>query len=274
MTFSTFARGEVVFEGYYKIEGGGSHIGFSVLREEFDPKTNIWTIRNYVHTADRSHKLHEVTTVSQHDQFFRPLKSEYLEAEGEDDFVVTNVTIRVKGKSFTAKGQIGSPKKNELKGKLDENEVFRNVISRALLINHPANGRVFSYRVLNHDWPLHRSGVARVLDEKVSQGQKVYQILENSDSYMQEIWITGNGQILLTRHPGSNFVAKLVSMEEAIKDQKFSRNSLTKIFFEVPEGKKNVIVKHDVIFDFGLFKAKFDTGENQFKGAVPIRLAK
>src|ERR1700722_8811977 len=67
---SVAARGETVFEGYYRVEDAGTPVGFAVAREEFDAKSGVWTIRSFIHTFDREHKLHEVSAVSRNDRDF------------------------------------------------------------------------------------------------------------------------------------------------------------------------------------------------------------
>ncbi len=266
------ANAEITFEGFYRIENAGEHVGFSVVREELDPKTKISTIRYFIVTTDRDHKLHEVRSTSTHDARLNPLTSDYIEKTEGQEVEHLHVQIKITGKNYHYVKQEDKFKKQG-DGKLKDNEFLRPMTDHVLLLNHLKKGKAYTYDVFRDDEAAHRGGQVQVLDEATVKGHKLFQILDDSEMHPQENWLADNGQILMSRLPKVSVTSKLVpNFEMAVGEIPFKRSDLLHFFPEMPKGEKNLIAEHQIVLSDVKFKSEVDTHRHEIRGALPIRL--
>jgi hypothetical protein len=269
---SSMAVAEVTFEGFYRIENAGEHVGFSVVREDMDPKTKITTVRYFIVTTDRDHKLHEVKSISTHDAHFIPLTSDYVEKTEGQAVERLHVRIDLTGKNYHYVKQQDSIQKQG-NGKLKDNEFLRPMTEHVLLLNHLKKGKAYTYDVFRDDEAAHRGGQVQVLDEATVHGHKLFQILDDAEMHPQENWLADNGQVLLSRLPKVSVTSKLVSnFEAAVGQIPFERSELLHFFPEMPKGERNLVAEHQVVLGDVKFKTEVDTHRHVIPGAMPIRL--
>jgi hypothetical protein len=152
LLLSWFARADILFEGYYKLENDRRHVGFAVVRTEVDAK-KIRTTRIFIHTIDRDKKSHQSTQVTKETLTHHPMDSDFFElVEGKAERVQT----QFQGTSYQSQFQNKSGKQSD-KWRLEPNTVLSSSVLPVLLANKPVKGKTYSYRAVQENRPARAS---------------------------------------------------------------------------------------------------------------------
>lgn len=218
--FGSSALAEVVFDGYYKIENDGKHVGFAVRQLDIDAKKKTRTYRMFVHTLDGEQKGHEESLIATSADNLRP-----IESSDNDD-------------GHTKKLKYDAKKKS----KLQANEIFSISALSLLLENHPETGKFYSYMALRENNGTTNRGQMYVLKVKPMDKLQVYRVIDWFENPPIETWVASNGEILKELVPHKKLTSTLVkNADAAIGSIKFDRAVLKKTFGEIPTGQKNVL---------------------------------
>jgi hypothetical protein len=262
------AAAEIVFEGYYKIEKGEKPLGFSVVREEFDPKLKEWRMHYFINTRDRDHEERSINCSIRYNQNFKPLESTYEETDGA---LKSSSHILFSGSKFTHKF-VSKGTKGTVSGTLGKDEFLRSSAHRVLLHNKLKKGMGYSFTALREDSGKQQSGQVKVHDEKDFGGHKVFQISDDFELYIEETWLTADGQVLSSRTPQFGITSTLVAnIDIALEGSDYNRKNLAKMFGQIPLGKKNKVARGLTVSRLS-FSEKVSPQLLKLKNPTPVRL--
>jgi hypothetical protein len=267
--FSLNLEAAIIFEGYYRIEDSGKHVGFSVLREDFDPIKKIRTIQYLVNTRDRDQKIQKIEATTRQTENYQPLSSDF---KGLDGDAPSRLQISVAALNFQLQFR-GEDIKSAQAGKFSKNEFWSSAAHRVLAANKFAVGKTYKYRALREDLGVHRVGQIQVLAHRSEKGFSIFQIYDDFENNAEEAWISIDGEILKSRIPTRNVTSTLVSTsQEALGSLGFEKSDLAIFFGDVPEGQINSIAAQKVKLKSDWFPAKIDTKPKVISGAIALRL--
>lgn len=247
---SPFAYANIIFEGYYRIEIKGKHVGFSIARWEQDPATKIRTAKFFVYTRDRNNRLHRDFLVEKFTADYRPraydLATLYDQAQGHyqvafQDHSYQDLSASGKGKVIT-------------KHPLPPNAILAAELPRVLVSMKPKAGSAFNYTAVNEDTVNPENGQVKVVEVLTLGRHRVYHLDDNFQIPSQELWVTDDGQILRKATPHGIVTSTLVAdADAAIGQIEFTRADLVSWFNEIPTGTRNAVKQEELSF---AFKAK------------------
>lgn len=262
-------QAEIVFEGFYRIERVGRHVGFSVVREEYDAVKKIRSFRYFVHTLDQDSKLRQIRGFSEHRENFEPILSDYREDEAGKK---SRTQISFTKKSFRIKQDVDG-KKTERSGELRAHEVLRTIAHRVVHSMSFAKGKAISYQAIRDDDGTHRKGQVQILDVNKVGSRTIFQIVDDYEFSPEESWVTDSGEIVRNRNPKAGVISFLVAdLKSAAGDLSFSPSDLVPFFDSPPEGKANLLWKESLKIPAELFGEKVDLTPRIRKDAIAVRL--
>ncbi len=263
------AIAEIKLEGYSKVSRQGRHVGFSVRREEFDAVRREWIFKTYIFTINRDQNEHQIKIITRHTDRFVPLESSFEETVNG---VKSQSHMKFDGFKYLAKFKTQKKRADE-KGSLEPNQFLREATYRVLLGNPIAKGKVFRMRFVREDLAKHSVGHLHVRDQKVIDGRKVYQVVNDSELFSEEVWLSETGQILFTRLTNVDAIEEPVaSADEAIGSLSVDRSEMVSVFQEIPAGQKNWRTLARSSRETKGFNSKFKTRMQKYPDAIPLRL--
>lgn len=262
---SPLAYAEIKLEGYSKIFRQGRHVGFSVRREEFNAARREWILNTYVFTMNRDQVEHHIKITTRHTDRFAPLESSFEETV---DGVKSQSHIKFDGLKYTAKFKNPKTRADE-KGAIAAHEFLREATYRILLKNPLSKGKVFRANFIREDLAKQSVGHLVVRDVKDIDGRKVYQIVNDSELFTEEVWLSDSGQTLFARLTNVDATEEPVAnVEEAIGSLNFNRTAMISVFKEIPAGQKNWRTRRDPKW----FNSKFKSRMQKYPNAVVLQL--
>lgn len=259
---------ETVFEGYYRIESGGKHIGFAVQRWQFEPKSSQWILNYFVQTSDKDFASRRVVVMERFKDNLEPLEYRYRLTKGGKE---TREQVTFSNGKFeeTFADKTG---KQGRKGQLEKNGLLSASAARVLVLNRPKPGKIYSYVGMREEDALMMHGQIQVLSARKEGKHRVYQILDDFETAPLESWVLEDGEILRSGVPDKGVTSTLVkSANDAIGEVEFNRSELVPVFNEIPEGRKNAVARGEIQLNDQMFEGRVDTKYKQGKNALPLK---
>lgn len=239
---SLSAHAEILFEGYYRIEKKGQHVGYLVQRLASDSKGQR-IMSAYVRMKDEggapdAEVYDSIKTIALLGSA-KPVLSVYeSNRSGSKDIIRTEFSAgNIPKVTFITKaGKKSSVRRDTAqKASLLSSFVFFVTDFKKLETQKP-----YEYEAYIED--RGRTGVGTLVyaaDKSVS-GQKVYHVVDDFMGQMMESFVAETGESLGARSLNGETVTYWVAeREEAVGAFKFPTDELTTLFGDLPEGKKN-----------------------------------
>lgn len=195
--------GEVMFEGYYRIEIGGKPVGYSIQRYEFDPKAKTFEVTQFLR-AKFGDKIFQESLKGKANDKFNPIAYSYTSQIGEE----------LKSIDATFKGQIMTLKKRDAKSPKETTETHKipdGTFMSSFLI----------YVMLQKKLPLNQafkySGIAE--EEGASYWGKAW--LESKEDKGKHVIFR-----VLNSFKGEEFVSKLMSVPDPAEKDKYMKSEI------------------------------------------------
>lgn len=238
--FSTFAKAEIIFEGYYKVTQFKKHIGFLILRQELDPKTKNFITTSFTKLAKNGFDMTE-TYQATSDSNLNPVSLHYLAADGKN----TAKTIDAEFKKGTMTGTaVENGKKTKLSTKIPDGVFLSSALYYLMLRSKDGlkTDSKFDFSAITEEGPVVMSGTAAVDKKLVTQGSLQLLKIKNSFAGSEyENLVTTRGEVVSAVTNSTSIETTLVkSSNEALEGIKMTAGTLEKIFGDVPAGKINV----------------------------------
>ena len=241
--FVSLANSNLLFEGYYKLELSGKHIGYYVIRFEGNKKNKEVHFKSYLRSYGEGRDLNESLFVKSTIDF-KPISYKYTYLQGTNS---KTIDANVNGSQLFLK--ISNNKKLSTKKiKLKERSFFSSFLTYVLLASKVGIkvGQRYDYVAISEEDGLVQNGYAYVSGEKKIGDVPSYKVLNNFKKMKFVNFLAMNGESLSSISPQLQFSAKLVKTRaEAVGKLPFSPDTLKLVFGSLPEGKKNVLFYKD-----------------------------
>ncbi len=242
--------GEIMFEGYYRIEIGGKPVGYTIQRYEFDPKAKTFEVTQFLR-AKFGDKMFQESLKGKANDKFNPISYAYT----------SQVNDQLKAIDASFKGQIMTLKIND--GKSDKVKVETHKIPEGTFLSS-----FLIYVMLQKKLPLNQafkySGIAEEegasywgkawLESKEDKGKHVVFRVLNSfkgEEFVSKLMAVPDpaekdkymkSEVLGTESPKQNLTTRLVdSPHIATEGQMLPNKIIVSLFGGIPGGKINMI---------------------------------
>ncbi len=242
--------GEIMFEGYYRIEIGGKAVGYSIQRYEFDPKTKTFEVTQFLR-AKFGDKIFQESLKGKANDKFNPIAYSYT-SQVNDELKALDATF--KGQIMTLKKRDGKSNKETTEThKLPEGTFMSSFLIYVMLQKKLPLNQAFKYSGIAEEEGASYWGKAW-LESKEDKGKHV--IFRVLNSFKGEEFISKlmsvpdpaekdkyiKSEVIGTESPKQNLVTKLVdSPNLATEGQILPNKIIVNLFGGVPTGKVNMI---------------------------------
>lgn len=235
---SPLSQAETIFEGYYKVIRSGEHVGFYIMKHEFDPKKKHFIATTFMKMkGDKSDETESIKAIA--DENFHPLNYSYTAIAGGN-----TKTIDAKFE----KGKIVASATTNGKAEKIIKPVDKNAFLSAFLIytilRSPSGMKPkssFDYVAIAEETGEASKGVAELKDYEMVEGLKVLKVKNTFLDMSSDNMVSEKGEILATTMPAAKMSLELVAQpSNATADMKVPSSILTQLFGEVPTGQRNM----------------------------------
>lgn len=234
LTIAPKANAAILQDGWYKIVSGGQHVGFIVLRYEFDESKKQFTSTSYTQTNALAGGLKE-SLISVAAQDLAPISYQYTSQIGQ---IAKTIDAAFAKGVMTAK--VTEAGKNEsIQNKLNKG-TFLSQFLVYLILQNPKGmkvGNKYVYSAIAEEDGKVHDGEAYISAMETVNGIETYKILNNFKGAKYISYVTPKGIVLLTKDPVQSLSTELVANPEvATKGFDFNRKTLTLLFKTLPTG--------------------------------------
>ena len=240
-TGSLTQAAQPLFEGYYKYsDGTGQHIGYSIIRNEFDAKKKEHIVRSYLRIQAGSTQIQESRVIRSSDKL-RPLSLEYrlITPQGTRTIDARISKGKMVGQVVTASGE------QTLEKPVPEGAIFTGSLLSWIMgigaegTKEPrglAVGRTYQMQGLDEETGDVHTGKINIPEETVQLGTPVYKVHFEYLGETHVSYIDKRGEVVKIEVPSSGVNAVLVAnpseatgnfaVPSAIVDQVFGSRPL------------------------------------------------
>ncbi len=277
LLLSSTAQAEVLFEAFYRIETSQKHTGYLIQRLAHDSKGHR-VLSFYIRTRQGDQ------------EFFITSKSKAKQGSGAP--IETSYTSNFNGAPFTIDSKF---KKDHVAVFYFSNYARKpSYTEKAKLAPIPSAfmyfladlaqfqpGKKYHYTAYFEENAKTQIGQLSLLGAKDVGGKRVLQILNDDSAQPVETFVSESGQVLGSRNAANDTVVYWVaSKNEAVGDLAFPTGELTKLFGDLPQGKKNEWSKQtdlkssSIIAQFTTWRSDRSLSSSQVTGTLPLPLRK
>jgi hypothetical protein len=250
---------DILFEGYYKINSADQHIGYSLVRYEFDNKAKKFHSTTLTKLSSSGTEIMEsITATSEADDFMSPVSYKYTGLVGKES------------KIFDVQFKKGENKKDKGKNKKDKTKM---TVVKTINKNKPVttsqdiDSDVFlstflSYRMLRSQTGIQTNsefkyqaiaeedakveiGTAKVLQEENYKGFSSFKIENTFKNNLFTSYMNDKGEPLATLVPDARLTSELVAKPaDAIGTIGLPEAVAKSLFGNIPIGQKNVVSQY------------------------------
>ena len=239
------ATAATLFEGWSKVSISGKHVGYLVLRIDFDEKKKEFRSTHFLKTNTDSGSLTE-SLVARADTAFKPIAYQYTNIVGPK---ATLIDATFKAGKMTAVVTEGKEKKT-ITNTMPKNTILSSLLAYALLQGKEGmkKGAKYEYQGIIEESALITKGEAYIAEEETFEGIPVFRVLNTINGSKFVNLATHKAEILAVTSPSIGLEAKLVpTMEEAVGGLGINAPALTQLFGSVPKGKENEIARRSAM---------------------------
>lgn len=242
---------EIMFEGYYKIDLGGKHIGYAIQRYEFEPKDKSFTNTSFMRIKI-GEKVSQQSLKAKTNDKFQPLSYNYTGAEGD---AIKTIDGTFKGETMTVKITDGKKVKNEV-SKLPKGTFFSSFLTYLMLQKKLELNQAFQYSAIAEEDGGSYNGKALIESKEPKTGYEVYRILNSfkGEKFVSLVGVVKDakdpaknvrGDVLGTNSPVQKLESTLVPASQATEGQIVPNKTLTALFGGMPLGTANLLSEKD-----------------------------
>lgn len=230
----------VLFEGYSKILMGGVHVGYTVLRYEFDPSKKQFKATYLVKTEELGGNILE-SLKAVADQELKPISYEYTTLIDKQQTKV--IDARFSNNQMTATIKQGKDQK-----KVIENlpkGTFLGIFLYYVILRSPSGLKTdtkYDYKAVAEEDAKIFDGTAIIGKEEKFNGIRAFKATNTFKDIKYTFFLTDTGEALMSETPAANIKTILVAKpQEATANFKIPTAILNSLFGEVPMGQSNTV---------------------------------
>lgn len=239
--FAMTSYAETQFEGFFRIEKDGKHVGYAIQRLAADSVTRTQTLTTYVRMRmpDNKEYFESFKSVAAVPSL-APLQTHY---RGDMSGMYVDVQAKFKGNAVVVERRANKSAKpyRVINTKLATKRPFLS----SYLFYISDFGALKSGKNYMFDTFIDREGVASpgnlsVASEKSAGSLRHFQLVVDTSADPAESFVTDAGYPLGSRSTTQNFVSYWVSKrQDAVGQFEFPNNEVISLFGDLPEGQKN-----------------------------------
>lgn len=246
----TLYASEIMFEGYYRIEVSGEHIGYAIQRYEYDSKAKGFTCTTFMRVKMGDKVIQESLKAKSNDKF-QPLSYQYT----------SQVNETTKGIDATFKGQIMTLKRfeggsNKVKNetyKIPEGSFLSSFLMFVMLQKKLALNQAFKYSGIAEEEGASYWGKAWLESKEVKGKQvhfRVFNMFKDEEFISRMVAIPDpaeadkylKAEFQGTESPKQKLTTRLIATpNQATEGQTVPNKTLIGLFGAMPTGKVNLI---------------------------------
>lgn len=235
------ARADVLFEGYSKVTSGGVHIGYSIVRYEYDNKKKQFSVISFLKTNELGGNLTESIKAYSTDDL-APISYQYTTLIGNQTKVID--AKFEKGKMIAEVkdgGKVQKIIKDLPKG------TFISSFLAYVMLRSPSGIKQdskYDYQAIAEEEAAVYKGSAVVKGEDTYEGIKAMKVMNDFKNTKFVSLINSRGEVFSTKSPAEGISSELVTQPSlATNNMNVPSGILKTLFGEVPTGQKNELAE-------------------------------
>ncbi len=251
ISFSSIAKGKVLFEGYYKITLGQQHIGYVIQRYEFLKKEqqyqSIYFVKTSMSNTQTTESLNALATKD-----FRPVSYQYTYRETSPN-KETNVKLidakfkNLKMKAILTEGELKKGKKLVKKGldlKIKKDSILSTFLIHKILATGLKSKTNYPYNAIAEEEGNLYSGSAKTVGVQKINGKDVFKISNDFKTDHFNNLMDSFGHVYSFETPKIKLKGQLVKKPAmATNGIGLDKQSVQALFNNIPSGTKNNFYK-------------------------------
>lgn len=237
-SLSHLAQAQVLFEGYSKVLSGKDHVGYSIVKYEFDKNKKQFISTTFLKTNEKGGNLTEsLKAYSTED--LKPLSYQYTNLQGAQ---AKTIDAKVeKGKLIAV---IQGAKKETITKDLGKGKFFSTFLSYVML-RSPEGFKAdtkYEYEAIAEEDAAIYKGITYIKNLEENKGMKALKVLNEFKDIQFLSYVTPKGETISTSAPSAQISSELVATaSEATGKIPIPSSTLKKLFGEVPAGLINPV---------------------------------
>ena len=245
--------GEIMFEGYYRVELQGKQIGYTILRYEFEPKTSIFEAKSFLRVKFGDKIVQESTKAKATDKF-KPISYQYTSQVGDE---IHAVDATFSGEVMKTTFSDGKKVRTE-NSKIPKGTFLSSFLPYLMLQQKLEIGQNFQYSAVAEEDGASYAGKAMMQSKEVKPGYELFTVLNRfkGEEFISKMAIVKDGkgeknvkgEVFGTLSPAKNLSTRLMgSAALATEGQVVPNKILLTVFGGIPSGKINMVAEPAVI---------------------------
>jgi hypothetical protein len=239
---------EIMFEGYYRIELDGKHIGYTVQRYEFEPKDKTFTAISFLR-AKFGEKIVQESLKAKSNDKFQPVSYQYTSLFGNE---MKTIDGGFKGEIMSLKIIDGKKVRDE-KHKIPKGTFFSGFLTYLMLQKPLTINQAFQYSAIAEEDGASYDGKALIESKEAKPEYEVLRILNSfkGEKFISKVAVVKDakdaaknikGEVLGTTSPSKNLSTELVAQaSQATEGHMVPNKILIDLFGTMPTGKVNLL---------------------------------
>ncbi len=238
---------EIMFEGYYRVELQGKHIGYTIHRFEFDPKTRTFMSKSFLRATFGEQLIQEGVTAKCSDKF-KPISVQYTSQVGDTP---KGVDASFKGEVMTATFSDGKKTRTET-SRIPKGTFLSSFLPYLMLQKNLATGDSFKYSAVAEEDGASYDGRVVMQTKESKPGYDTYTLLNRfkAEEFISKMAIVRDpktkknvkGEVFSTLSPAKGIATQLVANpNQATEGHTVPNKIIMKVFGNIPTGKINLV---------------------------------
>lgn len=241
--------GDIMFEGYYRIELDGKHVGYTIQRYEFEPKDKTFTSISFVRAKFGDKIVQESTKAKANDKF-QPLSYQYTSLVGTEMKTIDGTFS--KGDIMDLK-IIDGKKVVTQKHKIPKGTFFSSFLTYLMLQKPLELNQAFQYSGIAEEDGASYNGKALIESKEAKPEYVVFRILNSfkGEKFASKVAVVADpkdpkknikAEVISTNSPDKSLSTELVAQaSQATEGQMIPNKVLVDLFGTMPTGKANLL---------------------------------
>lgn len=234
---------QVLFEGYSKITLGGTFIGFTVQRYEFDTKKRSFVSTSLIKYNEMGGSITE-SLKAYSNEALEPINYSYNYLDKKTSKTIEGTLVKEKTKTKLKLKITEGGKTQEKEKVLPKGAFLSSFLAYVILKNPQGLKKATEYKyeaVAEEDGEIYQ-GVATVQSEETLKGLHVYKVLNKFKGAEFISFTTDKGEMISTTAKQNELNLELKpDAASAMGDLSVSADNLKLLFGSIPEGKINAL---------------------------------
>jgi hypothetical protein len=241
---------DVMFEGYYKVNLAGKHIGYAIQRYEFEPKAKTFRAISFLRVKTGDQIIQESLKATANDKF-QPVSYQYTSQIGAK---IATIDGSLKPETMILKKSDGKKLVTE-NHKIPKGTFFSSLLVYMLMQRPLTPGQVFEYSAIAEEEGASYTGRSLIESKEDKKEYNVYRILNSfkGEKFTSRMAVITDpkdakknikAEVLGTESPEKNLSTELVPTPAlATEGQMIPNKALVTLFGSMPTGKVNLLNK-------------------------------